>query len=55
MRGELRDQFIAVWNGIPLWSTKAFLSTDRKIEHHDVISTGTITDEFPDKHPRELT
>ena len=27
----------------------------REIEHHDVVSSGIFTDEFPDKHPWEWT
>ena len=35
------------------WSTKAFVRTVREIEHHDVVSSGIFTDEFPDKRPHE--
>jgi len=31
----------------------ASLHTLREIEHHDVVSPGMFTDEFPDKHPQE--
>jgi len=50
---ELRDQFIAGSNGKPPWSTKAFVHTVRKIEHHDFVSSAIFADEFCDKHPRE--
>ena len=49
------NEFIAARNGKPPWSTKAFVRTVRKIEHHDVVSSGIFADEFPDKHPREWT
>jgi hypothetical protein len=32
---------------------KAFLRTDREMEHHDVVSSGIFANEFPDKHPHE--
>jgi hypothetical protein len=50
---ELSNKFIAVCNRKPPWWTTAFVSTVRELEHHDVISAGLFTDEFPDKHPRE--
>ena len=37
------------------WSTKAFICTAREIEHHDVVNSGIIADEFPDKRPCEWT
>jgi len=52
---ELRDQFPAARNGEPPWSTKAFVHTVREIEHHDVVSSGMIAEEFSDKNPREWT
>jgi len=52
---ELRNEFIATRNGKPPLSTKAFVRTVREIEHHDVVSAGIFTDEFPDKHPCEWT
>jgi len=52
---ELRDQFIAARNGKHPWLTKAFVHTVRKIEHHDVVSSGIFADAFPEKHPREWT
>jgi hypothetical protein len=55
VRRELRNEFIAARNGKPPWSTKAFVSTVRKIEHRHAISSGIFADEFPDKHPREWT
>jgi hypothetical protein len=55
VRRELRNEFIAARNGKPPWSTKAFVCTVRKIEHHDVVSSGIFADEFPDKHPQEWT
>ena len=55
VRTELRNEFIAVHNGNPPWSTKAFVCTVRKIKHHDVVSSGIFADEFPEKHPRQCT
>jgi hypothetical protein len=52
---ELRIEFIAARNGKPPWSTKAFVRTVRKIEHHHIVSCGIFADEFPDKRPREWT
>jgi hypothetical protein len=34
--------------------TKGFVHNFRKIEHHDVLSSGIFADEFPDKYHREL-
>jgi hypothetical protein len=42
-------------NGNTPWSTKAFVHTVWKIEHHDVISCGIFADEFRDTGPREWT
>ena len=42
-------------NGKPPWSSKAFIRTVREMEHHDVVSSGILADEFPDKHPCEWT
>ena len=55
VRRELRNKFIPARNGKPPWSTTAFVHTVRKIEHHDVVSSGIFADEFPDKRPREWT
>jgi hypothetical protein len=52
---ELHNEFIAAHNGKPPGSTKAFVRTVHEIEHHDVVSTGIFTDEFPDKRPCEWT
>ena len=52
---ELRDQFIAPCNGKPPWSTKQFVRTVHKIEHHHVVSSGIVTDKFGDQCPREWT
>jgi len=52
---ELREQFIASRNGKSPWSTKEFVRTVRKIEHHDVVTSGIFVDEFRDKRPREWT
>jgi len=35
----------------PPWSTKAFVRTVCKTEHHDVGSFGSFEDEFGDKRP----
>ena len=51
----LQNESIAARNGKPPWSTKALVRTVCKIEHHDVVSSGIFTDEFPDEHPREWT
>jgi hypothetical protein len=32
-----------------------FFRTVRNIEHHDVVSSGILVDEFPDEHPGEWT
>ena len=53
IRRELRDQFIASRNGKSPWSTKAFVRTVRKIEHHDVVSSGNFADKLRDKRPQE--
>jgi len=55
VRRELHNEFIAARNGKPPWLTTAFVHTVREIEHHDVVSSGILADEFPDKHPREWT
>jgi len=52
---ELRDQFIATRIGKPPWSTKTFVRTVHKIEHHDEVTSGIFADEFRDMHPREWT
>ena len=50
---ELCNEFSTVRNGKPPWLTKAFVHTVREIAHHNVVSSGIFTNEFPDKHPRE--
>jgi len=55
VRRELYDQYIAVGNGNPQWSTKAIVSTVREIEHHDAVSSGIFADKFRDKRPQEWT
>ena len=52
---ELRNESIAACNRKPPRSTKAFVRTVREIEHHDAVSSGIFTDQFPDKHPRQWT
>lgn len=52
---ERRARFIATSNGKPPWSTKAFAHTVGQIEYHDVVTSGTVADEFCDKHPRDWT
>jgi len=47
------DQFIAPLNTLPPRSTKAFGWTVCDIQHHDVLSCGTVVDKFPDTHPGE--
>jgi hypothetical protein len=51
----LRNEFITARNEKPPWSTKPFVRTVYKIQHHNVVNCGMFTDEFPDKHPREWT
>jgi len=55
IRREQSNYFVAAYNGKPAWSTKAFVSTVHKMEHHDVISAGISLDEPPDKHSSEWT
>jgi hypothetical protein len=55
VHGELRNHVIASHNSLPPWSTKAFLRTVHKIEHHDIVSSGIIPDELSEKYPREWT
>jgi len=55
VRRELRDQVIAAGNGKPTYSTKAFVHTVRKIECHDVVSSGIFADELDDEPPQEWT
>ena len=55
VRRDLRKKFIAARKGKPPWSTKAFVSTVREMEQHDVVSCGIFGDEFPDKRPSEWT
>ena len=52
---ELLNEFFAACNGKPPCSTKAFVRTVRESEHHDVVSSGILADEFRDKRPREWT
>jgi len=52
---ELRDQFITANNWKPTWPSKAFLRTVCEIEHHDVVSSGILAHDFPDKHPCKWT
>jgi len=40
-------------NGKPPWSRNAFVRIVREIEHHDVVSSGIVADEFRDKGPLE--
>jgi len=46
---------MAACNGIPPWSTKAFVHTFWAIEHHDVVSSGIFKYEFCDNRPQEWT
>jgi Fe-S oxidoreductase len=55
VRKELRDQLIASRNGKSLWSTKGFVRTVRKIDHHDGVSSWIFADKFRDKRPQEWT
>jgi len=52
---ELCNEFIAARNRKPPWLTKAFVRNVREMEHHDVVSSGSFADEFPDKRPSEWT
>jgi len=49
VRQELRDQFFASCNGKPPWSSQAFVRIVRRIEHHDAVTSGILTNEFHDK------
>jgi len=56
MASELQEQhvqFIAARNGLPPWSTEAFVIIVREIDHHSVVSAGNFADEFHDKCPWE--
>jgi len=53
VRRELPEQFIPARNGEPSWLTKAFVSTVRQIEHHDVDSSGIFTGKSCNKCPQE--
>jgi len=55
VRRELHNEFITAHNGKASWSTNAFVHPVPEIKHHDVFSSGNMTDEFPDKHPGEWT
>jgi len=46
---------MAIRNGKRLWSTKAFVHTVRKMEHHNAVSSGIFANEFGDKLPQEWT
>jgi hypothetical protein len=48
---ELHDRFIASCNSKPPSLTKAFVCTIREIEHHDVVSSGILANEFCDEPP----
>jgi len=52
---ELREQFIAASNGNAPRLTMAFVHAVSQIEHHDVVSSGILTDKYRDKHPHEWT
>jgi len=53
VRRELRNQLLAASNRKPPRLTKEFVHTVRKIEQHDVVSSGILSDDFPDKHQRQ--
>jgi hypothetical protein len=55
VRRELCNELIAVRNGKPPGSTKAFVHTVQEIKHHDVVSCGIFAVEFPDKCPCDWT
>jgi len=46
-------EFISAYNREPPWSTRVYICTVRTIEHHDVVSSGILADESPDKRPCE--
>jgi len=52
---ELHDQFLAARKGNPQCSTMAFVGAVREIEHPEVISSGIVAEEFPDKYPHGWT
>jgi len=52
---EVHDQVIAARDGKPQRSTKAVVSTLRKVEQHDGVSSGIFADESFDKNPQEWT
>jgi hypothetical protein len=47
---EPYNEFITTSNGKASWSTKAFVHTVCKIEHHNVARCGSFQKEFPDNH-----
>jgi len=55
VRRELRNKFIAARNGKPPLSKQVFVRTISEIQHHDVVISGILADEFADKHPCEWT
>jgi hypothetical protein len=52
VRRELCDQLITPRNGKHPGSTRVSVRTVREIEHHDVVSSGILPDECPEKYPR---
>jgi hypothetical protein len=52
---ELHDPYIAACNRNRPWSTKAFVRTVCKIQHHDVVSPGIFAAKFRDKPDLEWT
>jgi len=55
VRRDLHNQFIAARNGKPPFSTKAFVCTVRKINHHDVVSSWIFADKLLDRGPQVWT
>jgi hypothetical protein len=53
MRCELQEQFKQSRKGYPPWSTKAFVRTVCEIEHHDIVFSGVLADEFSDERSPE--
>jgi hypothetical protein len=52
---ELCDQLIAGSTVQPPWFKKACIHTVHKIEHHDVVSSGSVSNESSSKHFCEWT
>jgi len=48
VRRALRDKFMAAHNVKPPWVTEASIQTFREIEHHAVVNSGVLADEFND-------